>query len=74
MESVLFTLAQEKKVNGITERKDIYTERREVSEQYMYGFHAHCMLKRYTDLVELEKGCSYTVEVHHPQVVLRCET
>lgn len=74
MESVIFVLVQEKKTNGITERKDIYTERREVSEQYMYNFHAHCVLKRYTSAVSLEKNCTYEVEVRHPQVVLRCET
>ena len=74
MENILFVLVQEKKTNGITERKDIYTERREVSEQYMYNFHANCVLKRYTAVVELEKGCTYTVEVRHPQVILICET
>jgi len=74
MENIIFVLVQEKKTNGITERKDIYTERREVSEQYMYNFHAHCVLKRYTAAVELEKNCTYEIEVRHPQVVLRCET
>lgn len=72
MESITFVLVRTRK--GETKREDIYTELRECSAMHMYGFHAHCMLERYTELVELEKNCTYEVEVRHPQVVLRCET
>lgn len=74
MESVLFVLVQTKKGSLIPERKEIYSTIRGVDHPANYGLVAHYVFKDYTSAVKLEKGCTYTVEVRHPQVVLRCET
>lgn len=72
MESVLFVLVQTTKA-PILERKDIYSTTRAVDHPWNYGLVANQVLQDYTAAVELEKGCTYEVEVRHPQVVLRCK-
>ena len=73
MENVLFVLVQTKK-GLILKRKDIYSTTRAVDHSNNYGLVANQVFQDYTSAVELEKNCTYTVEVRHPQVVLRCET
>jgi hypothetical protein len=73
MESVLFVLVKTKK-GPILKREDIYCTTRAVDHSHNYGLVANQVFQDYTSAVELEKNCTYTVEVRHPQVVLRCET
>ncbi len=74
MESILFVLIKTNNKSLIIERKEIYTTVREVDHPTNYGLVANRVFKDYTAAVELEKNCTYEVEVRHPQVVLRCET
>lgn len=73
MESVLFVLVQTTK-GPILKSEDIYCTTRAVDHSWNYGLVANQVFQDYTSAVKLEKGCTYTVEVRHPQVVLRCET
>ena len=73
MKSVLFILTRTKKVLFL-EKKEIYSTIRAVDSPVNYGLVANQVFQDYTSAVELEKNCTYTVEVRHPQVVLRCET
>ena len=73
MESVLFVLVKTKK-SPILKREDIYSTTRAVDHSWNYGLVANQVFQDYISAVELEKNCTYEIEVHHPQVVLRCET
>ena len=73
MKSVLFILTRTKKVLFL-EKKEIYSTIRAVDSPVNYGLVANQVFKDYAAAVELEKGCTYEIEVRHPQVVLRCET
>ena len=73
MKSVLFVLVKTTK-GPILKREDIYSTTRAVDYSYNYGLVADQVFQDYTSAVELEPNCTYTVEVRHPQVVLRCET
>ena len=73
MKSVLFVLVKTTK-GPILKREDIYCITRAVDYSHNYGLVANQVFQDYTAVVELEKNCTYEVEVRHPQVVLRCET
>ena len=73
MESVLFVLTKTNNKSLILKREDVYSTIREVDHPANYDLVANGVLKDYTSAVELEKDCTYEVEVRHPQVVLRCE-
>ena len=74
MESVLFVLIKTNNKSLIIERKEIYSTAREVDHPANYGLVANGVFQDYTAAIELEKNCTYEIEVRHPQVVLRCET
>ena len=73
MESALFVLVKTTK-GPILKRKDIYSTTRAVDHSYNYGLVANQVFQDYISAAELEPNCTYTVEVRHPHVVLRCET
>ena len=71
---VQFIVTKTEKGYPNAETEVLYVTLREVDHSINYGLIANEVFKDYTSLVSLEPNHTYTVEVNHPQVVLRCET